>query len=70
MSRRWRRQAPIVPAGPSREPGAGPDAARPGRVPLGGFQPDYRYVVQDLRRIGFLALGILAFLLTLSLFLD
>lgn len=70
MSRRWRRREPAAPAGPARGPGAEPDASRPGRVPLGGFQPDYRYVVQDLRRIGFLAFGILAFLLTLSLFLD
>lgn len=70
MSRRWGRRAPAAPAGPSRDPGPESDASRPGRVPLGGFKPDYRYVVQDLRRIGVLAAGIFAFLVILSLFLD
>lgn len=70
MSRRWRRRAPTAPAGPAPEPGVQPDASRPGRALLGGFQPDYHYVVQDLRRIGLLAVGIFGFLVILSLFLD
>jgi hypothetical protein len=34
------------------------------------FRPDYRYVVHDLRRIAFLAGGLLIVLLALSLVLD
>ncbi|MGH2626100.1 MAG: hypothetical protein ACRDHY_05560 [Anaerolineales bacterium] len=70
MSRRWGRRVPVAPAAPARDPGAPGDTSRPRRAPLGGFQPDYRYVIQDLRRIGLLAGGILAFLVILSLFLD
>lgn len=70
MSRRWgHRPAPVTP-GPAPDPGGPADRPRPGRVPLGAFQPDYRYVVQDLRRIGTLAAGIFSFLLILSIFLD
>jgi hypothetical protein len=36
----------------------------------GEFKPDYRYVFQDLRRIGLLAAGLLIALVALSFFLD
>jgi hypothetical protein len=50
-------------------PTPAPTPARPGRNAPGGFQPDYRHVTADLRRIGGLAGGILIVLLVLAFIL-
>ncbi|HKZ54773.1 MAG TPA: hypothetical protein VJ123_04780 [Anaerolineales bacterium] len=50
---------------PSQQGGLGAGLRRPGVE----FNPDYRYVIHDLRRIGFLAGSFIVLLIVLSFFL-
>lgn len=65
-----RRQLPPSPV--LRPEGAGPtppSAAAPAPSQR-GFNPDYSYIVKDLRRIGILAAGFIMILIVLSFFLG
>lgn len=65
MSKR-RRRKPNLPASTLRRYG-GQSAPKKGEA---DFDPDYSYVVQDLKRIGILAGSFIAALLILSLILN
>lgn len=68
-----RRKLPprLVPRPDVAKPAAAPTAAptAPGAGPR-GFDPDYSYIVKDLRRIGILAVGFITLLVVLSFFLG
>ena len=57
-------------------PVARPEAAGPTPIPTvpaagpRGFDPDYSYIVKDLKRIGILAAGFITLLVILSFFLG
>lgn len=65
-----RRQLPPRPApGPELDGPTAPPAA-PSGAGQRGFDPDYSYIVKDLRRIGILAAGFITILVILSFFLG
>jgi hypothetical protein len=66
MSRGRKSRSVPPPAGLTPSVGPAGEVPRPARPLGGGFEPDYHHVVRDLRRIGFLAMGIFLFLLALS----
>jgi adenosine/AMP kinase len=66
MSRKSKRHSRLVPQmekGSAFQPAAGKKAVR------NEFNPDYTYVIQDLRRIGILAGSFFVILVVLSFFL-
>jgi hypothetical protein len=68
MSRKKKRQTRLetIPAGSRPAPGAGQFQFRSLREE---FNPDYSYVIKDLRRIGVLASSFVIILVVLSFFL-
>ncbi|HEX9798087.1 MAG TPA: hypothetical protein VGA52_13975 [Anaerolineales bacterium] len=68
MSKKKRKSRPNIPEVTLLRYGSGGASERTTRDE--GFDPDYSYVVQDLRRIGMLAAGFILLLLVLSVLLN